>query len=119
MIKTICDDITNNIIRDTISDIIDYITSYTISNIIKIIIKSRHWSHLEGGGHTCRSRGCSDTVCMACEQSRVWCRDTAPPCNLDTNSTIRSTKLLPGYQRTAAFLTQGAGLCGLRLQFRL
>lgn len=45
VIKAICDDITNNIIRDTISDIIDDITCYTISNI-KIIIKSHHW----GGG---------------------------------------------------------------------
>lgn len=72
-----------------------------------------------GGCCTCRSRGCSDTVCMACEQSRVWCRDTAPLCNLDSNSTITSTKLLPGCNWTAVFLTQRAGLCGLRLQFIL
>lgn len=31
---------------------------------------------------TCRSRGCSDTACMVCALSRVWCRDTAPLCSL-------------------------------------
>lgn len=40
-IKTICDDITNNII----SGDNDYVTGCTISDIK--IIKSRHWSHLE------------------------------------------------------------------------
>lgn len=36
---------------------------------------------------TCRSRGCWDTVCMAGGQSRVGCRDTAPPCSLKQSQT--------------------------------
>lgn len=123
-ISNFTSDIIRNIVRTCISSIVRHI----ISDVTLLVPSSRSsLGHAIGdmlsnlGDRTCRSRGFSDTVCMACEQSRVWCRGTAPLCNLDINSTIRSrsTQLLPGHKQTTAFLTQGARLCGFCLQFGL
>lgn len=36
----------------------------------------------------CRSTGCSGTACMAGEQNRVWCMDTAPLCNQEAQAQL-------------------------------
>lgn len=67
------------------------------------------------GCTTCRSRGCSGTACMACGRSRVWCRGTAPLCNLGIKHTARSfvhSKQLADYLPRKVVLPRGPGSVG-------